>query len=481
VTSIRRIVAGTALLLLAGCDLAPDYTPPVVEVPVTYKEQGPFGPAHPADTLPRGPWWVSYGDAELDTLEDRIDTDNPDLAVALSVYTRARAFAAEAEAADYPTVGLASSLSTNKQSEHRPLRSHGQPTYFGGNTLNVQASYEVDLWGRINDEIVAGEESAQASAADLESVRLSLHTELANDYMQLRGWDARIALFQNTVTAYAQALQLTQNRFAGKIASGLDVSRAEAQLASAKAAIVDAVAARALLEHAIATLVGVPAPEFSVPPPTVPLKLQDIPIGLPSTLLERRPDIASAERQVAAANEGIGVAESAFYPSLSIGAEYGTQSTDLNLLELPNSFWSIGPSAALPLFEGGLRHAELAGAKAAYEGEIANYRQTVLNGFQEVEDNLSLLQSLKQEEADQVAASEAAQRTLAMSLNLYKDGAQNYLEVVVSQTEAFQAERAVIDVRTRQFQASVALIGALGGGWSRDQLPGLETVSNIEE
>jgi NodT family efflux transporter outer membrane factor (OMF) lipoprotein len=412
-----------------------------------------------------------YHDQILNDLEAQVDISNPTLAVATATYDRAREFSAEADARIFPVIGLGGNLTTNKQSERRPLRSRGQPTYYGGNTLDVQASYELDFWGQIRDAIAAGEDEAQASAANLETVRLTLHAELASDYMTLRGLDAEAKLLANTVDTYQQAYHLTLNLFEGKVASGMDVSRAETQLDDAEAQVSDVASRRALLEHAIATLIGKPAAAVSIAPTQIKIDVPDVPVGLPSTLLQRRPDIASAERQVAAANEGIGVAESAFYPTISIGATGGVQSTSLNLLDLPNDFWSVGPAMALPLFEGGLRHAELGAAKAAYDEAAGNYRATVLDAFQEVEDNLALMHWLGQEQQQEGAAAQAAQQTLNMSMNLYRDGADSYLDVVTAQTSALQAERATIALGTRQIQASIGLIRALGGGWSTDQLP----------
>ncbi len=467
----RFPIIAVCAFALAGCDLAPDYIPPTVEIPAAYKEASGWQPARPEDATPRGAWWEIYNDPTLNGLETQIDTGNPTLAAAAAAFDRARDLTLEAEAGIYPSIAVGGSLSTNKQSARRPLRSRGQPGYYGANTVDVQASYEVDFWGRIHDTIEAGEDLAQASAADLETVRLTLHAELASDYMTLRGLDEQAKLLADTVNTYRQALQLTRNLFQGKVASGMDVSRAETQLDDAEAQVSDIASRRALLEHAIAVLIGKPPAAVSISPSPVSIAVPNVPTGLPSTLLERRPDIAAAERQVAAANESIGIAESAFYPTVSIGATDGFQSTSINLLSLPNNFWSVGPAVALPLFEGGLRHAELAAAKAAFDEASGQYRATVLDAFKEVEDNLALLHWLEQEEGQETDAAKAAQRTLDMSMNLYRDGADSYLDVVTAQTSALAAQRAALDLGVRRVQASIGLIRALGGGWSTGQLP----------
>jgi len=475
------VVAG-CIVTLAGCNMAPPYHPPTVAIPPAFKEaivvgsenkagKGPWQLAHPADAAPRGPWWELYDDPELNRLEDQVNVGNQTLAGTLAVYNQARAFAQEAESGLYPTVGVGGTITTNKQSAHRPLRSATQPTYYGANTIDAQADYEVDVWGRIRDYIAAGKAAAQASDADLEEVRLSLHAELANDYVTLRGLDEQIRLLNNTVNAYGRALTLVQNRFRGDIASGVDVAQAETQLDSAKTQSSEIMSRRQLLEHAIATLIGQPAPAFSLAKSVVPIPQPDVPAGIPSTLLQRRPDIAAAERQAALANQLVGVAEAAFYPSFSIGLIGGLQNTGLNLLSLPLDFWSLGPSVSLPVFEGGLLRAQLAGAKAAFDSANATYRATVLNAFQDVEDNLALLHWLQQAARDENAAVSASQRTVNMALTLYRDGAENYLQVVIAQTAELTAEQTELDLRTQRLQASIGLIRATGGGWTTADLP----------
>jgi NodT family efflux transporter outer membrane factor (OMF) lipoprotein len=489
--TLRPILLASALtgpMLLAACSLAPDYKPPAVAIPTAYKENagtpnGPWQPAKPSDALPRGDWWRDYRDTTLDTLEAKIDIDNPDRAVALARYDQARAYAAQANASMFPFVSIDASASRDRQSDQRPTRGAGQPNQYGANTIDAQISYDFDFWGKIRNTVADARAMSQASAADLEGVRLGLHAELATDYVKLRGLDAEEKLLNDTVAAYSKAATLTQDRYQGKIASGIDVSRAQSQLDSARALISDVAADRALLEHAIASLVGQPASNFTLAPAVVTVPIPHTPLALPSTLLQRRPDIAAAERQVAAANAGIGVAKAAFYPDISLGLMGGFQDTGSvhNLLMAPFSFWSLGPQLAAPLFEGGLRHAQEAGAYAVFDQASNQYRSTVLAAFQEVEDNLALLNHLGQEGQDEASAVAAAEHTANLSLNLYKNGALSYLDVVVAQTDALQAERTQIALNTRRLEASIHLVRALGGGWSTASLPSGETAGQLSD
>jgi NodT family efflux transporter outer membrane factor (OMF) lipoprotein len=464
---------------VAGCDLAPHYHVPLTKVPVAYKEAVAFTPAQPADRMPRGAWWMLFDDPTLSTLEGQMDSANPNLAAALASFQRARALAAEADAGLYPTLSVGGEVNYNRQSDHRPLRGRNQPNEYLNSTISAQASYEVDLWGEVANSIKAGREAAQAAAADLESIRLSLHAELAADYVALRGLDAQAAVLRNAVGAFGQALTLTQNRLAGDISSGIDVSRAQTQLSAAQAALTDVEEKRALEEHAVAVLVGRVPAALQIPPADGTLEQPDIAPGLPSTLLERRPDVAAAERAMAAANAEIGVARAAFYPALSLNLLYGFQNTAINPFSLPDELWSIGPGFVMPLFEGGLRNAEEAAAVAAYRLALGQYRQTVLTAFQEVEDALAQLRLLGQEFQQEQAAVAAAQRTLSMTTNLFKDGATNFLDVVIAQTSELQSEQALADLRTRRVEAAVALVRALGGGWTRQDLPGEKAVDRI--
>jgi NodT family efflux transporter outer membrane factor (OMF) lipoprotein len=472
-----------ALTALAGCSLAPDYKPPALATPIAYKEARPWTQADPADGEPRRDWWKDFGDPVLDGLETQVDSANPDLAAVVARYDQARAYVAEANASFLPTVDLNGSASQNRQSAKRPLRSPNQPNQYGANTIGLQATYELDFWGRIRNTVAAGEATAQARAADVETTRLSLHAELASDYAALRGLDAEMKLLTDTETAYQRAQQLTQDRHDAKIASGIDVSRSQSQLESARALESDVRGQRTLLEHAIASLIGKPASDFSIAASAAKMPVPAEPAGLPSSLLQRRPDIAAAERRVASANATIGVARAAFYPNISLNVMGGFQSTGggLGMLAAPFSFWSVGPGLALPLFEGGMRHAVEAQAYAALDEAAGDYRSTVLNAFQEVEDNLALLHHLGQETQDQTEAVTAAEHTADLSLTLYHDGAASYLDVVVAQTDALQAERTLLDLNTRRLQADIRLVRAVGGGWSSVDLPNVDVVDGLPE
>jgi NodT family efflux transporter outer membrane factor (OMF) lipoprotein len=470
----------TALgLCLSGCDLAPHYHVPVTNVPVQYKDSTEFQRARPADQLPRGAWWTLFGDPTLNALESQVDIADPTLARALASFQQARALAAEANSGLYPQLNLGGHVFYDRQSNNRPLRGGGQPNEYLDSTMTAQATYEVDLWGRVANAIKAGRQAAQASAADLESLRLSLHAELAGDYVELRGFDAQALVLKNAVDAYAQALRLTQNRFAGKISSGIDVSRAQTQLEAARAALSDVTERRAIEEHAIAVLVGKVPAQFQIASVASTMTLPEISPGLPSTLLERRPDVAAAERQMAAANAQIGVARAAFYPQLSLNILYGFQNTAINPFSLPDELWAIGPGLAMPLFEGGLRNAEEAATIAVYKQTVGEYRQTVLTAFQQVEDALAGLRFLGQETQQEQAAVDAAQHTVQMTTNLYKDGATSFLDVVVAQTSELQTEQALVDLRTRRMESAVLLIRALGGGWSVRDLPGERAMGKL--
>jgi NodT family efflux transporter outer membrane factor (OMF) lipoprotein len=457
--------------VLAGCDLAPRYHTPVVAVPVSYAEAAHWQQAAPADAVPRGTWWEIYRDPVLNGLQTRVDGSNPDLQEAAAVYDQARALAAEAAAGLYPNLGIGANISANRQSNRRPLRGEHEPNQYMSNGIDAQASYEIDIWDKVANEVKAGKAAAASSAADLATLGLSLHAELASDYFTLRGLDAQADLLARTVGTYQQALTLTQNRFAGHIASDIDVARAATQLDDARAQASDIQARRALAVHAIAVLIGEPPAALSIDPAAVPVAVPALDAGLPATLLQRRPDVAAAERQVAAANAEIGVARAAFYPNIALNGIVGLQDTGFNMFTLPDSFWSIGPGLTLPIFEGGLLRAQENAAAAVYRRTVAAYKATVLDAFGEVEDQLALLHWLGDEQREEDAAATDAGRTLSGALTLYKDGATSFLDVVTAQTAELQAERNALDIRTRRVNASVALIRALGGGWAINDLP----------
>jgi NodT family efflux transporter outer membrane factor (OMF) lipoprotein len=459
--------SGAALtVLLSACSLAPPLKTPVIPAGDAYKEIGPWTQAEPADRLPRDSWWALYGNAELDDLEKRLIDGNPTLAAALANYAQARALADQARAGLFPTLSLNGSSQRNRESVNAPLRGPTTPTYFNSNTLGGSVSYELDLWGQIRNEVAAGEANAAASAADLENARLSLIAQLADDYIQLRSLDRDGEILDETVQAFTRALKLTEQRHDAGIAPGLDVAQAQTQLNAARSQVSQTLAQRALMEHAIAALLGVSASTFSLKPAVVAIELPQIPSGVPSTLLERRPDIAAAQRRMISANANIGVARAAYFPTLTLGGQGGFQSTAVsNWLSAPSSFWAIGPNALLSVFDGGLRRAQVAQARAEFDASAANYRGVVVSAFQQVEDDLATLNHFRDASIDEKAAVDAAQRTLDFSLALYKQGATDYLTVVTSQTELLQSQLLALNLDTTQLTASVDLIRALGGGW----------------
>lgn len=466
-TSPRLASALLCASILAACSEAPVYTKPALAIPAAYKgDAAIWQPAQPADDLSRGEWWKSYNDPELNQLVLRLDAANADLAIAMAHFDQATAYAAQARSDLFPTLSAGAYTTRNRQSDRRALRSATQPSVYGDNSVGLLSNYEVDLWGRVRNLVQAGEAGAQAAAADLESVRLSLRAELANDYFALRTLDEQNSLLSSQESAYAKALQLTENRYAGGIDSALDVSRAKVQLDNAKAKHSEIKASRALYEHAIATLVGEPASGFNLPPVDSKIGIPAIPVGVPAALLERRPDIAAAERRLAAANADVGVAKAAFFPRVTLAAAAGYESTiQPGLLSAPNLFWSIGPNALFTIFDAGRRQAVVAQAEGSFKVAGAQYRATVLRAFQEVEDNLSLLSNLTIESQAIDDAVHDTGRTLNIAMNRYREGTASYLEVVTAQTAAQRAQLDELDLRRKRLQASVNLIRALGGGW----------------
>ncbi|PXW28315.1 efflux transporter outer membrane subunit [Paraburkholderia caballeronis] len=462
---LRLLVGFSVNVWLAACSLAPDYEVSAVPIAEQYRATSPWIAAVPADRISRDDWWTMYDDPQLDELEVRLLRNNADLQAAFAHYDAARAYVGEATAGLYPQVTAVVAPQRNRQSDTRPLRAGG-PDDYTSVTIGAQINYDVDLWNRVRDSVTASKADAQSAQADFASVQLSLQAQLAEDYVRLRGFDQQTALLEQTVDAYAKAVRLTETLHSGGIVTGLDVSRAQTQLASAKSQLEQNVAQRTSMEHAIAVLVGASASQFTLPRKTSSIGIPVVPVGVPSELLQRRPDIAAAERRVAAANARIGVARAAFFPALTLSAQGGVQSSAYSaVMSAPSLFWTVGPQLAQYIFDGGLRRAQLDEAKAAENEAAARYRGVVLSAFQQVEDGLSQISDLGTALADQHAAAAAAQRSLDLALSQYGHGAVGYLDVVQAQTAALESRRSEFDLQTRQLDANVQLVRALGGGW----------------
>ena len=463
----RAVIAAVLLGTVGGCSFAPPYHVPTMSMPAAYKETAPWVQAQPAELAAKGDWWTGFGDPLLSSLEQQIETGNFTLAAALSRYDRARAYLAQARS-DTGVHGVAEGYATrNRQSNHRPLRGSNQPDLYAANDIDVSFNYELDLWGRVRNAIAAGRAEVAASDADTAAIKLSLQSELAAQYITLRGYDRQLELLDATVSTFSQADALTRRRFVGGVASGLDAGRSGTQLAEAQAQRSSLLGERALVEHAIASLVGTPASSFTIAPAPISLTLPAVPAGVPSTLLQRRPDIAAAERRVAAANAEIGVVKAAFFPAIRLSGTIGFQDTGgPGFLTAPNNFWSIGPGAILSLLDGGRRRAQLAVARSIHDEATAQYRADVLRAFQDVEDNLALLHHLADEASLERTAVEQAALTEKLSLNRYMAGAATFLDVATAQTTALRTRQTALDLETRRLEASVRLIQALGGGWS---------------
>jgi len=474
------------MVLLAGCKpVGPDYNKPGFTAPPAYKEtgapsvapppnpvNGSWKPASPSDGMLRGNWWEVYEDPQLNKLEDRIATNNQQLRQAMENYLAARDEITAARASLYPTLSLMTGAVHYKQSEHRPQAQPGAKTEYNDLVLGGTGTWEPDFWGRVRRTVEAARESAQGSAADEANVDLLLHAELAADYFELRGLDSQIQLLKKTVADLERQLDLTQRRLKGGVATDVDVAQAQTQLETVRAQLVDVGVARAQFEHAIGTIAEYSLPDFSIPFSPLDLKLPQVPIGVPSQLLERRPDIASAERQTAAANARIGIAVSAYYPTISLGGIGGFESTHGGTwLQGPSAFWSLGAQAAELLFDAGQRRALTDQARHQYEAQASAYRNTVFVAFQDVEDNLSQLRILNDEAEVEQRAVASAQRSFDLSNRRYKGGVTSYLEVLVAEATLLSNQRTLTDLETRQFAASVQLIRALGGGWDVTQLP----------
>ncbi len=469
----RALALAGVLLGTSACMVGPNYHTPAVPSPSAFKESPPPGwkDAQPADGVTRGKWWEIYKDPQLNALEEQVSISNQNVLMAEAQFREAKAAVRIARSALFPTVSASPSIVDTRTPAEVVGSVQGAAPH-GFYSLPFDASYVADLWGSIRRGINASAATAQASAAQLESARLTYQADLASDYFQLHGLDGDADLLERTAKSYQEYLVLTQNRYAGGIASLGDVAQAQTQLETTRAELVDVGVQRTQFEHAIAILIGKPPAEFSLAPVTLKTPPPPVPIGVPSQLLERRPDIAASERQVAAANEQIGIAKAAYYPTLTLSASGGFESAAFrSWLTWPSRFWSVGPQLAEILFDAGKRHAQVAQAEAAYDGTVANYRQTVLTAFQQVEDNLSALRVLADEADVTDRAVKAADQSLRISTDQYKGGVVAYLQVITTQTALFQEQKSAVDLLTRRMTASVSLVEALGGGWGVSELP----------
>jgi NodT family efflux transporter outer membrane factor (OMF) lipoprotein len=462
-----------SVLSIAGCAVGPKYHRPAVEVPPAYKEVGDWKPAQPNEQNLGGDWWQIFQDQQLNALEDQINVSNQNLKAAEAQYTQARAVLRYYRADYYPSIGAGAAATRNRISNNRPpghLSSNGAT--YNDYQIPVELSYELDVWGRVRKTVESQREQAQASAADLATINLSLHAQLAMFYFQARSLDAQEQLLNSTVAQYEQAYQLTDSRFKGGLASEVEVQQASTQLETTRAQAIDVGVLRAQYEHAIATLIGKPASSFHLSPLPLTSPPPSIPLELPSELLERRPDIAAAERRMASANAQIGVAKAAYYPNISLGATGGFESGIITtLLSGPSILWSVGASAIAPIFDGGRRRANTDQAIAAYDQTVANYRETVLTGFQQVEDNLAALRILEKEADTQQRAVLASQKYLDLALTRYRGGITSYLEVTTAQSASLTDEVTAVNILGRRMTSAVLLIQALGGGWDHSSLP----------
>jgi NodT family efflux transporter outer membrane factor (OMF) lipoprotein len=457
--------AGLALLVLAGCAIGPDYQRPTVDAPA-FKEAGNWKPAEPGEQVPRGKWWQALGDPVLNELEDRIEVSSNTLQVAEARYQQAQAAATIANAALFPSVSADGSASRAKT----PTRGATPASVLNTFGAGLAASWEFDVWGRVRRSAEAGRAEEEASAADLESVRLSLHATLAQTYFSLRVTDTEQRLYERIVADYLRSLKMAQNRYAQGVDTRADVAAAETQLKTAQAQAIDLTLQRAQLEHAIAVLLGQPPAAFSLSPADLTIQPPVPPALLPSQQLERRPDIAGAERRLAAASAGIGVAKAGYFPVISLSGSAGYQGSQYqHLFSAPNEIWSLGAGAIMPLFEAGKVRAQVRQARAVYDESLATYRQTVLAAFQEVEDNLAAVALLANEATVQGEAVAAAGQATTITLNQYKAGTVSYLDVVTAQSAQLNAERTAVQLLGRRLNSSVTLLKAAGGDW---RMPG---------
>jgi NodT family efflux transporter outer membrane factor (OMF) lipoprotein len=467
------VVLAGAVLPFCGCTVGPKYHRPSVETPPAYKEMGNWKTAQPSDQNLAAKWWEIFQDPQLNDLEKQIEVSNQNLKAAFAQYQQARAVLRYYRADYYPTVTADSSAGRTRYSNNRPPRS---PTFsgvtFSDFVIPLEISYEADIWGRVRRTVESSRGQAQASAADLAGVNLSMHANLAFDYFAARTLDAEEKLLQDTVVQYESALQLNEDRYEGGLASEVEVEQARTQLETTRAQAIDVGVARAQYEHAVAVLLGKPPAEFTLPPLPLTAPPPSVPIGLPSELLERRPDIAAAERTMASANAQIGVAKAAYYPLVNLTATGGLESGSITtLVQGPSALWSVGASALVTVFDVGRRRAVTDQAIQGYDYAVASYRQTVLTGFQQVEDNLAALRILEHEAAVQNVAVQAAQSSLDLSNIRYAGGVTSYLEVTVAESAALSDEVTAVNILGRRMANTVLLIQALGGGWDRSELP----------
>ncbi len=467
------LLALSIFMLLSSCKVVgPNYQRPSAPVPQAFKEAPPDGwkEAAPSDGALKGKWWEMYNDPGLNALEEQIAISNQNVRQAEAQFREARQSVHIARAALFPLVTTGPNITTSKAGSVQSFtRSLGETNAF---QIPFDFSYQVDLWGSLRRGVQAAADTAQASAAQLENIRLMYQSDLASDYFMLHGTDGDIDLLERSVKSYDEYLTLTKNRFAGGVATGADVAQAQTQLETTRAELIDEGVARSQLEHAIAILTGKPPSELTIPRKLLTVPPPAIPIAVPSALLERRPDIAAAERAMAAANEQIGIATAALYPALNLSITAGLEGTSLiNLFTWPARFWSLGPTASQTLYDAGKRRAQIRLDEAAFDATVATYRQTVLTAFQQVEDNLSALRILEQEAKAVDNAAHAAEESLTISTAQYKAGTATYLQVITAQTFALQNEKSAVDVLTRRMNSSVLLIEALGGGWDASLLP----------
>ncbi|MCM8744058.1 efflux transporter outer membrane subunit [Pseudomonas koreensis] len=467
----RLLSLSLCVAMLSACAVGPDYQRPQTAEIAQYKEAKGWRQANPSDSLARGAWWELYGDQQLNALVEKLNSANQTVAQSEAQYRQAQALVRSARGAFYPSVDLSVGKTRSSQGTGSSSSSLSSSASGIRDTYNAQlgVSWEADIWGKLRRSLQANEASAQASFADLAAMRLSQQSELVQNYLQLRVIDQQKRLLESTVAAYEKSLQMTQNQYRAGISGRDAVAQAQTQLKSTQGDLVDLIWQRAQFENAIAVLTGQAPAEFSIAESQSIPNLPQIPLSLPSQLLERRPDIASAERSVIAANANIGVAKAAYYPDLTLSMSGGySSSTSKNLLTLPNRFWSVGPKLDLPIFDGGIRSAEVDRTEAAYDQTVAKYRQTVLDGFREVENYLVQLKVYEDEAAVRQEALDAARDSLRLTQNQYKAGLIAYIDVVVVQATALSNERTVLNILQSRLIASVQLIAALGGGWDGD-------------